>query len=339
MRYNMPHRFSMKFVFFGLLIAQWLLMSLPGCATQAKVQRLKEASAHYKLGISYLNDQQTQQAFVEFQKAIEFNPEDRDSHYALGHIYVGQLKYDEAEQAFKKTLKIDPDYSEAYNYLGKVYEQRSILYEQKGEPDKARRELDKAIRQYQKALTNPTYATPEIAHFNIGVAFQREGKLDEAMVEYQRAVRINADHLPAQYALAQLYADHARFKEAITSYKEVLRLYPDFVDAHYHLAWAYLKTGAKAEALSEFSMIVEKQSDSELAKRSKKHLAFFESKAEKLKSGMSVDQVMRVVGKSATVVQNSNSKAGEEQWLLDHYDLVLRFEDGHYVGYQESPRK
>jgi type IV pilus biogenesis/stability protein PilW len=322
---NTLRDYPVSFILFWILITHSSLLFLPGCATQAKVQRLKEASAHYKLGISYLNDQQNQQAFVEFQKAVELNPDDRDSHYALGHLYFVQLKYDEAQRAFKKVLKIDPDYSEANNYLGKVYEQKG--------------ELDTAIREYQKALENPTYPTPDKAHYNLGIVFQKQGKLDKAIGEYQTAVRINSDHLPAQYALAQLHADRGKFQEAISAYKEVLRLYPDFADAHYQLAWVYLKSNAKAEALSEFSTIVEKQPDSDLAKRSKKHLAFFESKAEKLKPGMTGDQVMRVLGKSDPVVRNSGPKAGEEQWLLNHYDLVLRFEGGRYMGYQESPRK
>ena len=331
--------YTEKFVRIGLLIAAGSFLFVSGCATQAKVQRLKESSAHYKLGASYLNDQMTQQAFVEFQKSVELNPNERDSHYALGHIYVVQLKYDDAEQEFKKALKIDSTYSEAYNYLGKVYEQRSRQYEQKGELNKAKGELDKAIRQYQKALDNPTYATPDIAHYNLGVAYQKKGQMDESMGEYQKAIRINPDHLPAQYALAQLYADHGKFQEALSSYKEVLRLYPDFVDARYRLAWVYLKTSAKADALSEFSMILEKQPDSDLGKRTKKHLAFFESKAEKLRPGMTGDQVIRVLGKSDPVIRNSGPKAGEEQWLLNHYDLVLHFEGGRYTGYQESPLK
>jgi tetratricopeptide (TPR) repeat protein len=331
--------YSERFLWIGLLMSAVSLLFISGCATQAKVQRLKESSAHYKLGVSYLNDQLTQQAFVEFQKAVDLNPNDRDSHYALGHIYVVQLKYEEAEQEFKKALKIDSTYSEAYNYLGKVYELRSTRYEQKGELDKAKEELDKAIRQYQKALENSTYATPDIAHYNLGMAYQKKGQLGESMGEYQKAIRINPDHLPAQYALAQLYADHGKFQEAISSYKEVLRLYSDFVDARYRLAWVYLKTGANADALSEFSMILEKQPDSDLGKRSKNHLAFFESKAEKLRPGMTRDQVIRVLGKSDPVVRNSGPKAGEEQWLLSHYDLVLRFESGRYTGYQESPLK
>ena len=175
---NTKKRFSISLVLLWLFIVYYSLLFLPGCATQAKVQRLKESSAHYKLGVSYLNDQMTQQAFVEFQKAVELNPNERDSHYALGHIFVVQLKYDDADQEFKKALKIESTYSEAYNYLGKVYEQMSRQYEQKGELDKARGELDKAIRQYRKALDNPTYATPDRAHYNLGVAYQKKGQMD-----------------------------------------------------------------------------------------------------------------------------------------------------------------
>ncbi len=324
-RTNTMRGYPVSFIFFWILIAHCSLLFLPGCATQAKLQRLKEASAHYKLGMSYLNDQQTQQAFVEFQKAIEFNPDDRDSHYALGHIYVVQSKYDEAQQAFKKALKIDPDYSEAHNYLGKVYEQKG--------------DLDKAIREYQKALANPTYATPDIAHYNLGLIFHRKGQFDVAIAEYQKAVQINADHLLAHYALAQLYADRGKFQESVSSYKEVLRLFPDSAEARYRLAWVYLKSNDRTEAISEFSTLMQRLPDSELAKRSQKQLSFLQSKAEKLRPGMTSDQVMRVIGKSDPVVRNSGSKAGEEQWLLDHYDLVLRFEDGRYIGYQESPRK
>jgi type IV pilus biogenesis/stability protein PilW len=322
---NTLRGYPVSFILFWILITHYSLLFLPGCATQAKVQRFKEASAHYKLGISHLNDQQTQQAFVEFQKAVELNPDDRDSHYALGHIYFVQFKYDEAQRAFKDALKIDPDYSEAHNYLGKVYEQKG--------------EFDKAIRAYQKALANPTYATPDIAHYNLGVVFQRKGQMEEAIGEHEKAVRINPDHLLAQYALAKLYADRGKFQEAIASYKEVLRLFPDSAEARYQLAWVYLKSNAKADAISEFSTIVEKQPDSEQAKRSRKHLVFFESKAEKLKPGMTSDQVMRVLGKSDPIIRNSGPEVGEEQWLLNHYDLVLRFEDGRYRGYQESPKK
>ncbi|MGH7275334.1 MAG: tetratricopeptide repeat protein [Nitrospiria bacterium] len=320
-----PGSFSMAFVFPCLLFTVYSLLFVPGCATQAKMQRLKEASAHYKLGISYLNDQQTQQAFVEFQKAVEQNPNDRDSQYALGHIYFLQQKYDEAEKRFKTTLKLDKDYSEAHNYLGKVYEQKG--------------NIDAAIREYKMALKNPTYSTPDIARYNLGVAFQTKGERDEAIREFQQAVLINPDHLLAHYALAQLYAKSGKFEEAIATYKEVLRLFPESAEARYRLAWVYLKSNAKAQAVSEFGTLVERLPDSDLAKRSKKHLAFLQSKQEKLRPGMTSDQVMKVLGKSDPVVRRRGPVVGEEQWVLNIYDLVLRFQNGRYMGYQESLRE
>ena len=92
-----------------------------GCAHQ--VDR-KQAEAHYKLGYSFLIDQQIQPAFVEFQKAIELDPKDRDSRYALAHIYFLQQNFGEAERELKRVLKIDDRYPEAWNYLGKVYDEQ-----------------------------------------------------------------------------------------------------------------------------------------------------------------------------------------------------------------------
>ena len=55
----------------------FLLISLVmclSCATMSKEERLQKASAHYQLGKSYLNNNNIQPAFVEFQKALELDP-------------------------------------------------------------------------------------------------------------------------------------------------------------------------------------------------------------------------------------------------------------------------
>jgi type IV pilus assembly protein PilF len=309
---------------FWLLIGHFSFFLLVGCSTQSKMQRYREASAHYKLGISYLTDQSLQQAYVEFQKAVELNPKDRDSHYALGHIHFVQRNYDAAEKSFKQALKIDSDYSEAYNYLGQVYEQKG--------------DTDTAIRQYKRALQNSTYSTPDKAHFNLGNIYQKKNQTDDAAKEWQRAVLINPDHLLAHYALAKHYADEGRLQESIFSYQNVLRLFPDSPQARYQFAWVYLKANQRTEALKQFKEITERFPNTEQASRSKKHLAFFESHFERLRPGMTVEQVDRLLGKKEQVDRRSGPAAGEEQWYLNHYDLVLRFEGGRYTGYQENSK-
>ncbi len=53
---------------------------------------IKNANYHYQMGISYLNDNNIQPAFVELQKALELNPHDKDIHDAIGIIYLTNLE-------------------------------------------------------------------------------------------------------------------------------------------------------------------------------------------------------------------------------------------------------
>src|ERR1700693_6259684 len=66
---------------------------LGACATSAETMKAeKESNAHFKMGVSYLNDNSLQPAFLEFQKAVELNPKDKQAHYYLCHVYFLQKK-------------------------------------------------------------------------------------------------------------------------------------------------------------------------------------------------------------------------------------------------------
>ncbi|MBS1235082.1 MAG: hypothetical protein H6R43_798, partial [Nitrospirae bacterium] len=64
------------------------LLSAIACATTASQDALQQAGAHYKIGVAYLNESKAQQAFVEFQKAYELNPHDKEVLNAIGYIYL-----------------------------------------------------------------------------------------------------------------------------------------------------------------------------------------------------------------------------------------------------------
>lgn len=305
----------------------WVVFCVPlafqGCATQIKEQRVKEALAHYKIGLAHLDEQNVQQAYVAFQEAIELNPGDKDALYALGHVYFLQGRYDQAEETFKKILKLEKRYPRANNYLGKVYERKG--------------DLDAAIAQYRKALADPLYLTPDLSYYNLGVAYHLKGELDSSIESFRQAVRVNPEHILAYYHMAQVLTEKENYAEASSVYKEILRRFPESPEARYRLAWVYLKTRENERAVSEFSLIVQEFSDSPQAKRSKKHLAFLKSKLEKLKLGMTDRQVLEVLGANEAV-EKFREPQGTEKWLLHAYDLVLRFEDGRYAGYLETPR-
>ncbi len=252
-----------RFVTGGIILS--VLLAVGGCFG-ASVKDQKEAQAHFKLGMSSLNRGELQPAKVEFEKSVEQNPKDRDAHYALGHIYYLWGKLDDAEREFQKVLAIDTQFPAARNYLGKVYEQR--------------RDWPKAASEYRKALQDPKYETPQYAHFNLGIVLKNQDRLDEALLEFQDALRIDPNFgvagVAASYSvfneLGQLYARLQRIPEAVDAYQKSLSLAPDYADAHYNLGLVYFKDGARGKAKEEFEKVIRLAPSAELAKNSRQYL-------------------------------------------------------------------
>ena len=63
---------------------------------------------------------------------------------------------------------------------------------------------------------NPNNA---IFHVNLKFVLHNEGKLDEAMVHYQEAIRLNPKNAAAYYNLGLALKNKCQFKEAIFYYK------------------------------------------------------------------------------------------------------------------------
>lgn len=241
----------------GLLL---FLFLVSGCAMiHNEVKRERDADVHYKLGRAHLNEKNLQMAFIEFQKAIETDPNDKTYYYALGYVQVEMGRLEDAVVSYKKALTIDPMYAEAYNSLGAVY----------GKMER----WDDAINEYKKALNNPQYLTPQIAHYNLGYAYFNKGDYSSAALEFKEAAKIQPT-----MAMFHLWLGHAYMKlnvtsrDAIAAYEEAKRLEPGNADIYYNLGFAYLKEGMKGEALDAFKRVVELLPNSEAAADSMKYI-------------------------------------------------------------------
>lgn len=193
----------------------FFLFFMLSCATVEKESAVQNSAAHYKIGVSYYSEGKVQQAFVEFQRAYELNPQNKEVLYAIGIIYL--LDFDETLKAidfFQRAVKIDPDYSEAYNNLGYAHAKMG--------------KFDAAIPFYKKAVSNVFYSTPEKAYINLGKTYYRLGRYDEAAASYKEAIKRAPNSDLPYMGLALCYNATGKYGDASAALSHAIVLNPQF---------------------------------------------------------------------------------------------------------------
>jgi tetratricopeptide (TPR) repeat protein len=97
---------------------------------------------------------------------------------------------------------------------------------------------------------------------NVGAALQSDGRLDEAMAHYRRAIELRPDYAPAYNNLASALRAAGQVQDAVTAYERALTRRPDYPEAHYNLANALLDEGHSAAAIEHFQIALTAMPDS-----------------------------------------------------------------------------
>jgi tetratricopeptide (TPR) repeat protein len=92
-----------------------------------------------------------------------------------------------------------------------------------------------------------------MAHVNLGHLLSARGATDEAIVEYEAALRIRPDYDKAHNNLGLALAARGRKEEAIGHYREAIRANPQSTSARGNLGLALLETGRVDEAIACFA--------------------------------------------------------------------------------------
>jgi len=94
------------------------------------------------------------------------------------------------------------------------------------------------------------------AQNNLGIALDRQGKIDEAIVHFAEAVRLKPNYADAHGNLAFALVRQGRNKEAIEHYYQAVRLKPDSSTAHHNLGVALYREQRIDEAIAQYSVAV-----------------------------------------------------------------------------------
>jgi tetratricopeptide (TPR) repeat protein len=96
-----------------------------------------------------------------------------------------------------------------------------------------------------------------LAHNNLGTALRQKGRVDEAIIQFQEALKIMPDNESVHFNLAKALYQKGRVEEAITQFQWALQIEPADMEAQNNLAWllatcpqASLRNGDKAVQLA-----------------------------------------------------------------------------------------
>ena len=101
----------------------------------------------------------------------------------------------------------------------------------------------------------------QLAHNNLGLAVERKGQTDEAIRQFQGAIRLDPGVAEAHNNLGTALGDKSQMDEAIHQFREAIRLNPGLAEAHYNLGTALGMKGRTDEAIRQFQEAIRLQPD------------------------------------------------------------------------------
>ncbi|HVP58646.1 MAG TPA: tetratricopeptide repeat protein [bacterium] len=183
-------------------------------ARQAIDQALKLApfleDAHNVLGSVLIKEGKPEEAISAFNRELEVNPESWRAYANLGSAYAEAGKIEQAIGAYEKAISKNPDNSEAMLTL-------ATLYAKAGNNDAAQ-QLLKRVKPGPSGDLSLTY--------NRAVILQQSGNLDEAGRIYEDILKQDRFHEGALVNLGVIYAKQGRTQDAVDLWQRALVVNP-----------------------------------------------------------------------------------------------------------------
>ena len=98
-----------------------------------------------------------------------------------------------------------------------------------------------------------------VAHDNLGIVLYRQGRIDEAIAHYRRALEIRPDFAETHNDLGLALARKGQVDEAIAHYQKALETRPRYTEAHVNLGNTLLQMGQMNEAIAHYQVALANQ--------------------------------------------------------------------------------
>ncbi len=123
---------------------------------------------------------------------------------------------------------------------------------------------DDAIREYEIALRDVMYDSPFIAHGNMGWAYYKKGEVRNAIEHLKNAISMNSKYCLGHLQLGTLYEEQNTPAESCKAYGKYRESCPNAADAYRREGVCQAKAGNGVAALKSFETCVTKATGDEL---------------------------------------------------------------------------
>ena len=237
-----------------------------GADTNAVVALLREVrrldpgylAANLRLAETLLASGETAESRTLAEALLVQAPDSARVQYLAGRTRAARGEHRAAVEHYRRACELAPRYGQAHYALGLAYNQLG---------DKARAEEQLSLfRQGQTSVlpvADPLLEKLETLkvgghhHLNEGKRLHDEGRLPEALVEYQQALQANPRLLQAHVNLISVYGGLGNLPEAEKHYKTTLELDPNNPDSHYNYGLALSEQKRFPDAERAFRKSVE----------------------------------------------------------------------------------
>jgi tetratricopeptide (TPR) repeat protein len=229
---------------------------------------LENAETYYARGYSYHQREEYKHAILDYDKAIEIDPNfaeayqkrgicyrftgynekaiaDYDQaitlqrawfHHACAVALYSDDKYDKALVEVNKSIQINPNYR-------KAYVTRGVLLRKKGD-------YENALVDYAKAIElDPNYKE---AHNACGFCYRKLGEYEKAIAEDTKAIQIDPAYKTAYRMRGSSYRLLSRYEDALFNYNKSIELDPNCKKTYNARGYCYRQMGKYENAISDY---------------------------------------------------------------------------------------
>lgn len=176
--------------------------------TDPKMAALKVA---FDEGVAASRAKDYDTAITKFQAALAAQPTCHECYYNIGFAYLQKKDEKQAEENWKKGLEQKADHAETLNALATLYN--------------TQKRFDEAAAVGARAAASAPGGNAD-AIYNQGIILWNAGKIADAKVKFEEAVKADPAHADARFQLGMALLNEGKVPEAVSSFEEYMKMAP-----------------------------------------------------------------------------------------------------------------